>query len=249
MRRRQVSCRHALPDVEQDRETSGAVENRGGGMSGAAEYRDRKPLDYVVSRYDRAAPFYRTVVEPLFLISPTARRKATAALGLKPGDVVLEIGAGTGRNLDYLVRAVGPTGKVIAVDASPGMLAQARRLVERRGWSNVKLLQQDAALLDIDEDLDGVLFSLSWSVLPDPRPALARAWERLRPSAKVVVMDVGLTHAPLRGVLRPVANLLVKLGPGDPWSRPWDDLAAYGPVATERFRMGLYYVCAVEKRF
>ncbi len=208
--------------------------------------RDRKPLGYVVSRYDRVARFYRAI-EPLFLISPRARRKAVSALGLKPGDVVLEIGAGTGRNLPYLLKAVGPGGRVIAVDASPGMLVQARRLVQRRGWSNVQLLQQDAARLEVDHELDGVLFSLSYSVIPEPRPALARAWERMRPSARVVVMDMGLANTALRGVLGPIAKLLVRLGPGDPYSRPWDDLCSYGPVRAERFMLGLYYVCVVEK--
>lgn len=44
-----------------------------------------------------------------------------------------------------------------------------------------------------------------------------------------------------------IARLLEKLAPGDPYSRPWDNLASYGPVATERFPLGLYYVCTVEK--
>ncbi len=82
-------------------------------------------------RYDRIARFYSTL-EPLYLIFPPARRRAVAALGLKPGDTVLEIGAGTGRNFPYLVEAVGPSGTVIGVDASPGMLAEARKLIERR---------------------------------------------------------------------------------------------------------------------
>src|ERR1700755_3041391 len=99
-------------------------------------------------QYDRVARFYSTL-EPLYLIFPLARRKAVAALGLKSGDTVLEIGAGTGRNFPYLVEAVGPSGTVIGVDASPGMLAEARKLIERRGWSNVQLLHQDATQLDL----------------------------------------------------------------------------------------------------
>ncbi|MGH3430765.1 MAG: methyltransferase domain-containing protein [Mycobacteriales bacterium] len=43
-----------------------------------------------------------------------------------------------------MVEAVGPSGTVIGFDASPGMLAEARKLIERNGWSNVELLQQDA---------------------------------------------------------------------------------------------------------
>ena len=214
---------------------------------GPGAYPDRKPLGHIVARYNRVARLYRPL-EPLFLIFPRARRNAVSALGLNLGDVVLEIGAGTGRNFEYLVRAVGPEGRVIAVDASPGMLAEARRLVQAHGWSNVELLEQDAAQLDVQQELDAVLFSLSYSVLPDPARALARAWQRLRPSARVVVMDMGLTDTALRGLLRPIAKLLVRLAPGDPYSRPWNELAAYGPVRTVRFLLGLFYVCVVIKR-
>jgi ubiquinone/menaquinone biosynthesis C-methylase UbiE len=207
---------------------------------------ERKPLSAITKQYDRVARLYSTL-EPLYLIFPIARRKAVAALELRPGDTVLEIGAGSGRNFPYLVEAVGPSGTVIGVDASTGMLAEARKLIERKGWQNVELLQQDGAQLEVDRDLDGVLFSLSYSVLPEPRPALARAWERLRPSGRVVVMDLGLTEGGPRRLLGPVARLLTKLAPGDPYSNPWEDLAAYGPVETERFLLRLYYVSSVAK--
>jgi ubiquinone/menaquinone biosynthesis C-methylase UbiE len=197
-------------------------------------------------RYNRIARFYSTL-EPLYLIFPPARRRAVTALGLKAGDIVLEIGAGTGRNFPYLVEAVGPSGTVIGVDASPGMLAEARKLVERHSWSNVHLLQQDAAQLEFDGDVDGVLFSLSYSALPEPRPALARAWERLRPSSRVVVLDMGLTQGGPYRLLAPIARLLVKYAPGDAYSDPWSDLAQYGPVETKRFLLGFFYVTSVVK--
>jgi len=197
-------------------------------------------------RYDRIARTYSTL-EPLYLVFPPARRRAVVALGLKPGDTVLEIGAGSGRNFPYLVEAVGPSGTVIGVDASPGMLAEARKLIERRGWSNVQLLQQDATRLEIDGDVDGVLFSLSYSAMPEPRPALARAWERLRPSRRVVVMDAGLTEGGLWRLVAPIARLLVKYAPGDAYSDPWSDLAQYGTVETKRFLLGFFYVSAVAK--
>lgn len=206
----------------------------------------RKSLDGIVRGYDRVARVYARF-EPLFLIFPRARRKAVAALGLAPGMTVLEIGAGTGRNLPYLLDVVGPTGAVVAVDASPGMLAEAHELVASRGWSNVQLRRQDAARLELDSDVDAVLFSLSYSVLPDPQPALARAWERLRPGGRVVVMDVGLTYSRFHRLLAPIGRLLERLGPGDAFSEPWDDLAAYGPVETEFFMAGFYYVSSVEK--
>ena len=210
------------------------------------EYPNRRPLGEIVKGYDRVARLYSTL-EPLYLIFPPARRRAVAALNLKAGDTVLEIGAGTGRNLPYLVDAVGPTGSVVAVDASGGMLAEARKLIEGHGWSNVHLLRQDAAQLQLDDDVDAVLFSLSYSVIPEPGPALASAWKLLRPSAPLVVMDMGLTDPKHRRALGLIARLLEKLAPGDPYSRPWDDLTSYGPVATERFLLGLYYICTVHR--
>jgi ubiquinone/menaquinone biosynthesis C-methylase UbiE len=204
-----------------------------------------RPLDEITGQYDRVARFYK-VFEPLYLIFPPARRKAVEALGLAAGDTVLEIGAGTGRNFPYLVDAVGPAGRVIGVDASAGMLREAERLVERCRWSNVLLQQQDAAQLELDRDVDAVLFSLSYSAMPEPQRALARAWDSLRPGGRLAVMDAGLTQTRLRPLLDPVARLLIRLGPGNPYSRPWEDLARYGEVATERF-MWIYYVCTLRK--
>jgi ubiquinone/menaquinone biosynthesis C-methylase UbiE len=204
-----------------------------------------RSLSEITGQYDRVARFYK-VFEPLYLIFPVARRKAVAALGLEPGDTVLEVGAGTGRNFPYLVEAVGPSGSVIAVDASEGMLREARKLAERRGWSNVLVQRQDAAQLELDRDVDAVLFSLSYSAMPEPRQALARAWERLRPGGRLAVMDAGLTQTRLRPLLDPIARLLIRLGPGNPYSRPWEDLAGYGQVTIERF-MWIYYVCSLVK--
>ena len=215
-------------------------------MSEAAEHPTRRSQSANSRQYDRVARFYSTL-EPLYLIFPRARRKAVAALNLKPDDTVVEIGAGTGRNFPYLIDVIGPAGTVIGVDASEGMLAEAHKLIERRGWSNVQVLHQDATQLQVDRELDGVLFSLSYSALPDPRPALARGWERLRPGGRVVVMDMGLTHSRWHRLLDPIARLLVKLGPGDAFSDPWRDLTAYGPVETERFLLGFYYVSSITK--
>jgi ubiquinone/menaquinone biosynthesis C-methylase UbiE len=213
----------------------------------ATEHPTRRSQSVNSARYDRVARWY-TLFEPAYLIFPPARRRAVVALNLRPGDVVLEIGTGTGRNFPYLVDAVGPTGRVIAVDASAGMLAEARKLVERERWSNVELIREDATLLQLDRDVDAVLFSLSYSAMPEPRPALAATWQRLRGGGRVVVMDLGLTEGGPARLLEPIARLLLKFTPGDPYSDPWSDLTSYGKVQTKRFLFGLFYASAVTKQ-
>jgi ubiquinone/menaquinone biosynthesis C-methylase UbiE len=215
-------------------------------MNGSANSGERKDLATIVRGYDRVARFYAPL-EPLFLIFPRGRRRAVAALALKPGATVLELGVGSGRNLPYLVDAVGPSGIVIGIDASAGMLAQAEKLVRRRGWSNVRLIHGDATKVDVDRELDAILFGLSYSAMPEPELVLARAWRKLRPGGRVVVFDLGLTRSKGHRLLAPIARVLDKLGPGNAYSEPWDDLARYGALDTEYFMAGLFYVSTVRK--
>ncbi len=207
----------------------------------------RQPLAGVAAGYDRMARWYR-LAEPAIAIPLGMRRRAVARVELRPGDTVLEVGCGTGRNLDLLHDAVGASGRVIGVDASAGMLAVARRSIARRGWRNVRVVHEDAARLALDEPVDGVLFSLSYSALPEREPVLDNAWRMLAPGRRLVVMDAGLPDNALGRALTGFGELVATVFPGDPYSRPWEDLVRLSPdVATERFQFGTYFICAVRK--
>src|SRR5215470_6264836 len=121
------------------------------GMAGAGATAIEQ--EAMTAQYDRVAPFYR-VLSPLFLINPLLRRRAVRAMALRPGDRVLEVGVGSGRNLPYLLDAVGPDGSVTGVDLSPGMLAEARKLLARRGAANVRLIEADASAVELGRDFD-----------------------------------------------------------------------------------------------
>jgi ubiquinone/menaquinone biosynthesis C-methylase UbiE len=98
----------------------------------------------IAPRYDRLAPFYG-LLEGLYLLPLfRIRAKSVSRLALQPGETVLDIGCGSGRNRPRLVSGVGPAGLVLGVDLSAGMLDRARSLCSRRGWTNVELTQADA---------------------------------------------------------------------------------------------------------
>ena len=62
---------------------------------------------------------------------------AIKALGLQRGQVVADIGAGSGYYTERMAREVGPTGKVYATDIQPGMLDLPRRRLADTGLQNV----------------------------------------------------------------------------------------------------------------
>lgn len=67
-------------------------------------------------------------------------RELVAALGLKPGMTVVDLGTGIGYMLPYLSEAVGPAGRVIAIDIFEEFLAQAKKSSAERKLTNVEFI-------------------------------------------------------------------------------------------------------------
>jgi trans-aconitate methyltransferase len=135
----------------------------------------------VKQRYDRIAKFI-PVFDRLLFLPRDLRRKAVDRLELSRGDNVLEIGCGTGNSFSYLYDAVGPAGHIYAVDISPGMLREARKLRDLNHWHNVELSECDAADYTAPTPLDGLLFSLSYNTMPHHRIVPAAASSSWTPS-------------------------------------------------------------------
>lgn len=174
-------------------------------------------------RYSGGARFY----DVLSLERPVYRPGRVAgisALGLRPGDRVLDVGCGTGLNLPILRAGVGPGGSIVGVDASTAMLRQARSRIRRAGWTNVAVLQGDAANLPAQVTahgpVDAVLFTYSLSVIGDWRRAWAQAMAMLRPGGRAAIVDLALPAGGWR-VLSPVAWLACFTGGSDPHRHPW----------------------------
>ena len=201
-------------------------------------------LEFIRRRYNFLAAIY-PVFEIVFALPRGIRAKAVECLELHEGDTVLEVGCGTGRNLPHLVKAVGSSGRVYGVDCTERMLARAHTLSQNNGWQNVLLLRQDAQELQLPENMNAVLFSLSYSVIPDPRKALNRAWMHLRPGGRAVILDSPIPSGAFWRVARPFLSLLSRVTVlGDPDSAPSQDLRAFTPHVEKReFQLRTYCIC------
>ncbi len=150
--------------------------------------------------YDLFALFYDRALEDLYA---PFRPAAVEALRLADGARVLDLPCGTGQSFDALVTAAGPTGSVLGVDQSGGMLRKARRRVSRAGWDNVTLSQASVANVDAnlltdalgEPAVDGVLCALGLTALLEWEAAFERLFSLVRPGGRFVLFDA---YAPER---------------------------------------------------
>src|SRR6185312_5598760 len=95
------------------------------------------------------------------------RRRAVRALGLRPGDTVVEIACGTGLNFPLLEDAIGPGGRIVGVDLTDAMLARAHARIETNAWSNVSLVQADASGFEFPKEVNAILSTYALSQVPE----------------------------------------------------------------------------------
>ena len=112
------------------------------------------------------------------------------AMGLKDGDVVADLGAGTGFYTRRLARAVAPSGKVWANDIQPEMLERLKELAEKDGIANV------VTVVGTETDPKLPAGTFDWILLVDvyhefqqPEPMLAKIREALKPDGRVALVE------------------------------------------------------------
>ena len=132
-----------------------------------------------------------------------APSRAIAALGIRQGAVVADVGAGSGYYTVRLARAVGGTGRVVATDLQPGMLALIRQKVESARLANVTLVQGRSD----DPNLPAATFDLILMVdvyheLAAPQVFVRRLKEALKPDGRLVLLEYRLEdpRVPIREV-------------------------------------------------
>ena len=112
------------------------------------------------------------------------RRAIVEALPLHRGQVVLDVGCGTGLCCGLLREKVGPQGGVVGIEESPEMAAVACEYIAAEGWHNVTVVQSRAEDAEIAVTADAALFCAVHDILQSP-DALRNVMKKLRPGAWV----------------------------------------------------------------
>lgn len=156
--------------------------------------------------------------------------------GFAPGQTVLDVGCGPGFCTRDIAGIVGPTGRVIGVDASARFLGYFQSQIAAQGLTNIETRLEDVEKLDLPPaSIDGAYARWVLCFLRDPGAVISAVAKALRPGAAFAVQDYfnyeAITLAPrsevFTGIIRAVVRSWRDHG-GDP------DLVARLPALMQR---------------
>ena len=152
------------------------------------------------------------------------RRAIVEALPVRRGQVVLDVGCGTGLCCGLLREKVGSAGGVVGIEESPEMAAVAREHIAEEGWGNVTVVQSPAEEAEIEVTADAALFCAVHDILQSPE-ALRNVMTSLRPGAWVAAGG-GKWAAPAMVAVNMQARMLHSpyVSSFEGFDRPWDHL-------------------------
>ena len=118
------------------------------------------------------------------------RHQILESLELRSGMAVADVGAGTGLFLELFANAVGPTGRLYAIDIAPRFLDHLRERAGKGGLEQVEIiLGQDRSVELPEHSVDLVFLCDTYHHFEYPRAMLASIQQALRPGGELVVID------------------------------------------------------------
>src|ERR1700735_1397941 len=155
-------------------------------MAGSAQERLIETYRKKAKHYDITSRLYPAPGYP----QRAQRLRAIQALGLRPGATVVEIACGTGLNFSLIEQVIGPDGRIVGVDLTDAMLGQAQHRIETNGWSNISLVQADAAEFEFPAEVDAILSTYALTQVPECGDVIAHGAAALSRGGRWVVLDL-----------------------------------------------------------
>lgn len=137
------------------------------------------------------------------------REQGISVLNLRKGMTVLDISCGTGLNFPYIFQAVGPGGRIIAVDIAPKMLQKAKERANKNCWNNVEFIQSDVSRIELP-DADALAAFWCMISIPEYQMALENIISSFVSGGRLAVIDFKSINDFPGAIFNPVFNQICR---------------------------------------
>jgi ubiquinone/menaquinone biosynthesis C-methylase UbiE len=148
-----------------------------------------------------------------------------------------------------LRQAVGSEGRIVGVDLTGEMLAEAAKRIAENHWSNVELVQSDAAMFQFPQPVDGVLSTFAITLMPEYDRIIKNGAMALRPGKKIVILDFKKPDTWPAWLINLFVFVTRPFGVSIDLAErhPWDSIHRYlTHVQLHEFYFGGVYICVGE---
>jgi ubiquinone/menaquinone biosynthesis C-methylase UbiE len=207
------------------------------------------PEEQIKLIYDKSSsvpPVFSWYSEEIFTGMEHYRKKAISSLNLTNNSIVLDAACGIGLNFGALEKYIGNEGKIIGVDISPKTIGLAKKVVEKKKWTNIELI--NVSIMDYVPELlfDAILCTQAMEIMPVA--SVDKIFTLLNPQGRFSMIGMKLSsRLPLK-LFNPFLEYTAKFGGIDIHRDVYKYIETKcDMVSYQEFLGGFYYILTISK--
>lgn len=140
----------------------------------------------------------------------TQREKAVSSLNLAQNSIVLDVACGVGFNFEFIENRIGGAGRIVGLELSPKTAELATKLVAKRHWTNVEVVNMSIMDYQPGTSFDAVVCTQAMEIMP--AKAVDKIFQLLGPQGRFAMIGMKLSSRIPFKLLNPLIEQFAKSG-------------------------------------